>query len=221
MDWSHPIAQGLQFAFAPGMGTIDLVTGVGATRVGTTSVTGNRFGVAGTTIASPQSGWRFQIPDAPFLGPISLLWVGRVTTIGGYNSLMSKCVSSGVTQDPFDWYTETTTGRITLYRGNTTSGYFQYASGLAANTDSVVLITSGATNSAPNLWINGAYITAPAQQGAATGNATGGEKPIGVGLRDDTLASAVNVALAAAWSRQVSGAEAQALYADPFCFLRY
>lgn len=222
VDRTHPIAQNLEFCLAPGIAEVDLVTNVGAVRLGTPTVSATAFGPAGAPSSSTRSGWTVQQPDAPFLRAVSLMWVGRLTSFTASNFFLAKCVSFGSSQNPFELFTEPTSGNVTLYRANTLNAYFQYSTGVPINTDSVLILSSADVGSTPSLWINGGFKTAPAKQNTGTGAATGGEKPIFVGYRDyvDTTGFDGNVALACVWSRLLTSAEVAQLYADPFCFLK-
>lgn len=226
IDPSHPLAQGLAFAFAPGVGMRDLVSNVTPTRVASPSFATNRFGPSTTTIASPVTGLRFQVPDGPFLGPIAQVWVGRFNSMTGYNSLMSKCTSNGTGNSPFDLWVDST-GKFASNRSNSTvtpTSYGQVLSGtgvVTTNTDYVIVLNHpNVMFSAGELWVNGRKQTTTFA-GSGTASAAGDGKPIGIGVRDDNLTSAFTVALVAIYSRWLSEGEVGQMYADPFCFLRW
>lgn len=221
VDQTHPLARGLEFCFIPDYGPTELAKDYAATLVGSPTTAVNAYGRAGSMPTTERYSFA-GIPDAPFLGPISLLWVGS-TTVGSaeFGMIAGKMTTTSATVTPFAMYLNPT-ANVAVARANTIqANWYTSNYSLTPNDPHVVLFSlPAAMNSGPcPAWIDGKYYSASGAE--RSGVPTGNSAAIYVGSRPfDNYQSKVSVNLFAAWSRQVSFAEALALYADPFCFLK-
>lgn len=228
VDRSHPLAQGLEFCFVPAVSEhVELARGYPATKSGTPARAATERGPASHTTGSTY--WSFAgIPDAPFLGPITLLWVG-VTTAAyqTFGMFAQKCNgTSGNYPIPFLLYRDSQAGSGPTHfvRGSATAQQMDrlpHPAGSPNVMHTYVITAPTSLSGARSAWVDGAKVTTQTQI-SGTGNPTGESATIQVGARAaDGLASNAVTNIFAVWSREVSQGEAQALYADPFCFLRY
>lgn len=227
IDWSHPLSQSLEFCVVPAVSVHDLARGYPAVRNGSPAVSRNKFGEA-VRLASATSDFLEYtgVPDAPFLGALSVLWVGNVQTASAFRSLVHKHASNGANNSPFSLLTDNSASpqKLTLSRASSGSNrnYDTTAGCLPVGVDNVVVMTtpSGIVNTTPAIYVNG-LAQATTGVGPSTFNATGSGASIRIGRRADGAVQANgDVSIVALWSRALSANEVAALTADPFQMLR-
>lgn len=232
VDWSHPLAQGLEFCFIPAHGVVELARGYSATTGGTISDTTSTLGAG--RLASTTSGyWSFAgVPDAPFLGDLSVMAVGKRNTasLNTFGWLGGKDNGSTVNNNalPFTFYISSGASVHTLQvaRGgaSTASTWSTSGSGPGGPYNvnlTFTMLASVPTSMASNatFWVNGESVVI-SPTGGASGAPTGSGRPMRIGASSQSYRSDWIFNIFAVWSRQMSHGDAAALYADPFCFLK-
>lgn len=184
IDWAHPIFSRGGFvvhtASLPPGGTATAVTfsphppnGMAADMNGTTS-----------NISMPSNN-AYNI-----LGELTLIWVGTVTDFANYNMLVTRAVTNGAINNPFELRTDQTTGVLRLTRANGTL-YGQYvSSALPTGRSIAVVISHGGDLSTVSrgsvFWDGIKQYYAVSSTGPAA-PATGNTEPMYIGKRADGL----------------------------------
>lgn len=225
VDWSHPLSQGLAFCVVPSVSVHDLAIGYQAVRNGTPTPSRNAFGAAARLSSATSDFLEYSgVPDAPFLGPISFLWVGNVQTASAFRSIAHKHAGAGGSQSPFSVLTDNAASpqALILSRANLGNRNFTTTTGcLPVGVDNVVVITAPeAIQTSPAFYVNGLEFSSTSA-GSGSGASTGSSASIRVGRRaDGAVQSNGDVSIVAIWSRALSVNEVAALTADPFQMLR-
>lgn len=229
VDRTHPLGVGLDFCFVPAYGNVELTHGWVAAVSGSPGRANTGFGPAAVLSTANAAYYTFTgVPDAPFLGPITLAFVGNVTAGPSSNfAVKTLAGSSGAKYTPFDFHTAYNTASpqpLQLVRASsTTFNVYQSGVGLASfGKDSVLVAASpdGTIQSIDDFWGN--EINSPGPVQPATGTVAGQGSILRVGRRQDTADQAnYSLNMIAIWSRFLSQADVRSLYADPFCFLRW
>lgn len=213
IDASHPSAQKIEFCYVPGVNArTELAKGYQGTITGTVS-TGvpTPFGAAIRPEAI-NSYVSFPSPDEPFLGALTVMFVGVSASSSGFLAGKASSISSDC---PFALLSSVSPR---LYRANSKASYYQYSFS-SSSLVPLVLVVSVPEDIASNglAWTNGNYLSSTST-GVGSLAPTGLQTPIRVGAQG--TANASSIAAIVVWSRQISFGEAQALYANPFCFLK-
>lgn len=125
--------------------------------------------------------------DAPYIGPITLVWWGRIDTGSNYRHFFGKHQSNGASDCPFDFRTDNAaTPSLALVRAM--SGANHSWSGptvsLGVFHHIACVLASGDMNEQPLFYIDG-VMTGGTNISGGAGTVTGTNQPIRVGRRDD------------------------------------
>lgn len=200
VDWSHPLAQGLLFAFSPAH-EVDWSGQTTFTRVGgSTSIAGTAFGVGRVSDAAAGTGWSCPASRFP-------------SQAGG---TIFAATSAAVTATSFLW--DSQGDRFTFYTLGT-SGHFLANT---ADVDTGVIPQGHRTiaQSCDGTTMTGFY---DGNRVVSTALTPGTRTGLGYLLTPYTGSSNWRGAVAVflGWSRALSAANHAALHANPFCFLRW
>jgi hypothetical protein len=226
VDWSHPLAAGLEFCVVPSAGINDLARGYVGTISGSPTLSPGPLGVAGNLSSGTSDFYEYSgVPDAPFLGPMTMMWVGVMRTASAFRSLVHKHASNGGNANPLSYYVGNSASPMTITSSRAASNNrnFETAGCFATNTTNTVVVThpSGTVTDAPTFYVNGLVFSGTGA-GIGTGAVTGSQAAVRVGRRADGSTQTDGLVHACMlWSRALSANEAAALTADPFCMLRY
>lgn len=234
VDRSHPLANRLEFCFIPALGDVDLAKGyVGVRNTGhamtyTSTPYGLGIKMAGTSDRFTFSG----VPDAGFTTNQTFLLIASMTSLPATNAFFDVVTkgTSDTTNTPI-WLSwgnvngtfpilGVTRGGSSNYRGQA------YCSPGPTNNDPMVAnqtylivgtypnVMQGYWDQVTNGWHRPWNVTTP------TGSITGTSAAVVIGSRGAKASNTILTAVAV-WSRTFSEGETAALYADPFCFLRW
>jgi hypothetical protein len=209
VNGSHPLAAGLLLCMVNG---IDVVSGQpfvrdtyvvdDATRYGN-SLKMDRTTNGFLTLAAPDTGW---------LGPISVLWVGRIDALADYLCIIQKgSGGGGGGAGPLDTYI-TGSGDVSFNRGSNSPTNIN---GMVTTLgDHQLLYTHDLTT--VSLYVDANQ----AGTGSFTDAPAGVNGAIRIGRRDDGATQMAGaVAICAVWSRCLTAGDRATLYTDPFCML--
>ena len=220
IDWGHPLSRGLVFCAlfneGSGISSMDLVRRPMGAFVSAPIWHGDRLEFDGTDDCVSWA--NADVPDAPFLGDISLIWRGTIDTAGSYRHFAGKHTVNGTSGDnPFDFRTNDGTPlELRLVRGGT-----------EAVPSTGAQPTVGVEEQYAVTHVPGAvvkfYVNKNTWDSSGTLNFSGaGEAaPLRVGSRaDDFVRMDGKAKYFYAYSRALSEQEIHALYDNPYQFLR-
>lgn len=224
VDRSHPLAQGLEFCFVPGVSMVnDLArsypTTFGYAQVGNPSLDTSGIGTSVRTLKNSVS---FSCPDNELLNGITVMWAGTVETASDASGLVHKARYSrnNSSNQPFVFYLNF--GRLSFQRGNAGSSSAVDSTNLSMAPAGfvgvlVAAVATGATTC--DFWANNTY---SGSGNTLPSSATSNSYPISVGADNfSTTGNSLLTSAAAVWGRRLSNAEIRSVIGDPFCFLRY
>ena len=215
INWGNPITQGLQFCYnSDALGDIDLVRRINPITRKTASVNrySSKYGYTDSSgiVFSPESTYHLDITSGP-LSVFACGWFGTLVDNSIFLSRInytSESVNTG-------WSLQLDTaasGNIKFINGNnnattTAGGFVLFGAGAVANSRYSILATENGSNSKV-LYVNGKLVTT-----IATGNMTSLTAPTATVVVGGTTSNYVNLTMI--WNRQLSAAEASALYENP------
>lgn len=200
VDWSHPLAQGLLFAFSPAH-EVDWSGQTVFTRVGgSTAIGGTAFGVGRGATSASGTGWT--CPATRFPSQSSGTMFAATSGLVTRTSFLWD--SQG---DRFTFYTLGTTGHFLANTGDVDTG---------VNPQGHRTISQSCDGSTMTGFYDGNRV-------ASTGYTPGTRTGLGYLLTPYTGTAnwADTVAVFLGWSRPLSAADHATLHANPFCFLRW
>lgn len=178
-----PPTPALAFLFNEGSGTstVDEIEALAGTLQVGASFAGIGIDITGAGYVSAA-----RASDSPFLGAITLVWIGNADTLGGgtLRHLMGKHASNGATQNPFDFYLDA--GKPTLVRAhNTDYKVWQSSSTVTAGVRTMVsCVTGAAVDDTVTFYIDDAAVGGTGS-GTAGGSPTGSGADLRIGRRAD------------------------------------
>lgn len=224
VDRGHPLGQGLEFCvLANEAGGVlhDLVSGRRSTfndaPTWTTSPQGIMLDLDGTDYAEFAD-----IPDAPFLGALTLVYRGTVDTGGAFRHFAGKHAGNGASANPFDFRTEDQASpEMTLVRANTDFHRFGGPTITTTEFHQYAVVAPGVIESAPTFYIDLTATTGIERAGTGTGAPTGSGAAIRLGRRADGAVQQDGQCHAFyAYSRALTAGEIAWLHAEPYAMLR-
>ena len=226
IDRRHRLAVGLEVAVLPveGAGTVTQWYGRGAARAVLDSTCGWRRGSDGGPAIDFPAATAAKIaiaglPDAPFLGPLTLIWRGTIDTGSGYRQFAGKHAGNGGVASPFEFRTDNAaTPLLTLVVADA-SGNITFWVGPAVTLGvcrsyAVVRQKNGA-NYPVTFYVDGVPTTAAAQNW--NGDTAGSGADLWIGRRPDGVTQMDGgLELFLAYSRALRPDEMAALAAAPY-----
>jgi hypothetical protein len=221
IDWSNPITQGLVFyCLFNSSAPIDLVTGTpGAPNNGPTFKAGPD-GISTALAAASNQYWVFPGRSSwNTVGPSSILFKGNLASGGAYRQIVSKNVSNGASNNPYEFrsnggggieYTRATASTYTTWYGpSITAGLNQTVIATFANSD---------LGTAPSFMLDGAFSTGTG--GSGSGTVTGNAADLWIGRRQDGGTQwDGTISVIGIWARQLTNAEQIQLQISPFSII--
>jgi hypothetical protein len=229
LDWSHPLATGLQVLvlFNEGGGlAMDLARRIAG--VPTSAPFGTVCADGPGADLSGSARYIFPIPvDTPFVGPISLVWRGVVRGTSTFQSFLGKALTNGAFNCPFDFRTSNAaTPLVTLIRSNA-SVTSAPATPLSWPAVTLNALKTYAVAQVPPTNVNGAvvYINGVSQgtfgMSPDVATPTGAGADLWIGRRQDGVVQMDGiVSVCAIWSRALTPVEFLWQHAEPYAMLR-
>lgn len=225
IDWGHPLAADLRFfvAFFDGQ-PVDYVTCATGTPNGAPSV--ESWGNATAAKLDSAGGDYYTWADNDhhdIVGEITLAWRGSIATGVAYRHFAGKTTSSGLTNTPFDFRTDTAPSPVpTMVRSSASAyGVWVASSGISVGATAVhtVEYTQGATlNLTPSFYVDGgaggSSTLAAGPSSAAAGSTTGlyvGRRPDGATVQHDGFTE-----YAVGWARVLTPEELSVFRNAPY-----
>ena len=227
IDWENPDTRDLRFFYTGSM-PVDLVTGQTATIVGGAAprtVNAGQGAAIGPDI-SGSSYLDFGTRESwNVTGRMSLFWRGMLDgTTGAFRCPISKALSNGATDTPFDWQIDSSSGKLLHTRGGASFYQWRAETVLTAGVvNSLAVVATGTqTEDTPSFYINGTTIeTGVLNANGSTGSATGNTRSIRVGRRDDGFTQLDGVPeVTMLWARPLSNEEYGRVYRNPYSLLK-
>lgn len=193
---SHPLAPSLRFfiVFINGV-AIDLVSWAIGARNGSAAIQGGGVPVGGGTVAKLAAGtsdyYEFaHRPEWDLLGELTLAWRGRLNTGGVFHNFAGKHLTTGATNNPFDFRsTNDNPPRIALVRAaasGSLSNHFSNSDPFTLGASSTAEVTQGATlDLAPTFYANGRQAALFTNSSGPASPATSSSAVLRVGRRPD------------------------------------
>lgn len=229
INFSHPLAQNLEFcALFNEQGGAVALDGKGGTSgvFANAPVWSHRAGGGLDFPAAGNVAWA-GLPDAPYTGPITLVWRGIIDTGSAFREFANKIPGggNGSTTNPFEFRTNNAATPITvLVRAG--AGVFRVWNGPAITLGAVkqyaVTSTLGTIENIPTFYIDAAAGVAGTSGGGSgagtdTGPVTGGGAAVNIGQRPDAAVQMDGICtLFLAYSRALHGGELAQLAVTPY-----
>lgn len=226
VNWGHPLARGLEFDFSvserSGLYTYDWAKG----RRGTISNNLNpaEWWTPGLALRSVNVGTILEstLPDAPFLGGVSLVWRGIILSGGTGRHLCGKHESNGSSNNVFSFLSDD--AKLYFVRAN--AGGFLVHEGGAGHTLNQLMTYGVATRdgnlqTVPTFYRNGAFWSVGVPNGGSgTGPVTGSNSILRIGQRaDDAVRMDGILEFCRGYSRELSKDEMAWIHAEPYAHL--
>lgn len=230
LNRQHPLVRGLQFGLfaAHGAGpSFDLVNGYVLTPNGGAVWSA---GPEGVLLSLPSASSSYVVtssapPDTNYLGPLSIVYRGRVNSGSAYRAFVGKTSGNGATANPFDFRTTNDpTPKLALVRANTA---FSEIDGPAITLNQIQTygVTTNSSNVANNagtlFYVDGVQSSFSAASGSGSGAPTGGGNNIQIGRRPDGAVQMDGTCeMVLIWNRVLSADEMAWLVHEPFTLIR-
>jgi hypothetical protein len=226
----HPLTPRLAFLFNEGSGS--RAYGIPSSVVGDLINSASFAPIAGfprlgLQIANASAGYvDVPYPDAPFLGPLSIVWRGYFESIAqggsGFQHLAGKHAGSGSNDNPFDFRTGLFQTTLELVRANA-GGFNTYTSGSFTDVRDqqylMLAMAAGRLEEAVTFAYNGQISSGGPVGSGTTGPATGTQANIRIGQRADggtVQFDGGSIEFVFFYDRRLTVAELLALYANPY-----
>ena len=215
INWANPITQGLQFCYnADTLGDIDLIRRINPITRKTASVNrrSSNYGYTDSSGIVFGSESTYHLDNTS--GPMSVFACGWFGTLVDNSIFLSRTSYSSESVNT-GWSLQLDTaasGNIKFInaRNNATTtagGFVLFGAGAVANSSYSVLATENGSNSKV-LYVNGKLVTT-----ITTGNMTSVSAPTAQVIIGGTTSNYIGLSMV--WNRQLSAAEASALYENP------